>query len=102
MKSVRVDPMRRIARAEGGLLGREYDQRDAGLRAGLARRSDWYLSRRYGMACDNLLSADIVTAGELITAAADSHPDLYWALRGSSGSATCHWRPMTTSRCSAA
>jgi FAD/FMN-containing dehydrogenase len=45
-----------------------------------------YLSRRYGMACDNLLSADVVTAsGELVTASAGSHPDLFWALRGGGG-----------------
>ena len=45
-----------------------------------------FLSRRYGMACDNLLSADVVIAsGELVTASADSHPDLYWALRGGGG-----------------
>ena len=38
------------------------------------------------MACDNLLSADVVTSsGELVTASADSHPDLFWALRGGGG-----------------
>ena len=45
-----------------------------------------YLSRRYGIVCDNLLSADVVTAsGDLVTASADSHPGLSWALRGGGG-----------------
>src|SRR5262249_12173176 len=44
------------------------------------------LARRCGMACDNLLSADVVTAsGELVRAGADCHPDLFWALRGGGG-----------------
>ena len=43
-------------------------------------------SRRYGMTCDNPLSADVVKAsGELGTTCADSHPDLFWALRGGGG-----------------
>ncbi|MGA5704449.1 FAD-binding oxidoreductase [Peterkaempfera bronchialis] len=45
-----------------------------------------WLSRRYGFAADSLLSADLVTAdGRLVTATADDHPDLHWALRGGSG-----------------
>jgi FAD/FMN-containing dehydrogenase len=44
------------------------------------------LSRRYGFAADNLLRADVVTAdGESLTATADRHPDLFWALRGGGG-----------------
>ena len=41
---------------------------------------------KHGFACDNLLSADVVTAdGTLITASADEHPDLFWALKGGGG-----------------
>jgi FAD/FMN-containing dehydrogenase len=99
-KSVRVDPVRHRARAGGGVLWGEYDceTQAFGLAspggaisttgiAGLTLGGGYgYLSRRYGMACDNLLSADVVTAsGELVTASADSHPDLFWALRGGGG-----------------
>jgi FAD/FMN-containing dehydrogenase len=100
LKSVRVDPVKRRARAAGGVLWSEYDHETqafglaspggaistTGL-AGLTLGGGYgYLSRRYGMACDNLLSADVVTAsGELLTASTDSHPDLFWALRGGGG-----------------
>ncbi len=99
-KSVRVDPVERKARAGGGVLWGEYDHETQafGLAspggaisttgiAGLTLGGGYgYLSRSYGMACDNLISADVVTAsGELVTASADSHPDLFWALRGGGG-----------------
>ena len=99
-KSVRVDPVQRKARAAAGVLWGEYDHETQafGLAspggaisttgiAGLTLGGGYgYLSRRYGMACDNLLSADVITAsGELVTANSDSHPDLFWALRGGGG-----------------
>lgn len=99
-KSVRVDPIQRKARAGGGVLWGEYDHETQafGLAspggaisttgiAGLTLGGGYgYLSRRYGMACDNLISADVVTASsELVMASADSNPDLFWALRGGGG-----------------
>ena len=45
-----------------------------------------WLSRAYGYAADSVLSLDVVTAaGERVTATAEQHPDLFWALRGGSG-----------------
>jgi len=45
-----------------------------------------YLARKHGLAIDNLLSVDVVTAdGSLIHATEDNHPDLFWALRGGGG-----------------
>jgi len=41
---------------------------------------------KHGLSCDNLLSADLVTAeGQFLTASADQHPDLFWGLRGGGG-----------------
>ncbi len=45
-----------------------------------------YLARKHGLAIDNLLSVDVVTAdGSFVHASADEHPDLFWALRGGGG-----------------
>src|SRR3954447_13149542 len=45
-----------------------------------------YAVRKYGLTIDNLLAVEIVTSdGQLLTASADDHPDLFWALRGGGG-----------------
>ena len=100
MKSVRVDPKKQIARAEGGARWRDFDHEvqafglattggtdaDTGI-AGLTLGGGLgWLAGKYGLACDNLLSADVVTAdGRLLTASTTENADLFWGLRGGSG-----------------
>ena len=100
MKSVRVDPVKRTARAEAGLTWGEYNRETQAF--GLASTGGvvsttgiagltlggglGWLMGKHGLSCDNLLSADIVTAeGEFLTASADQHRDLFWGLRGGGG-----------------
>jgi FAD/FMN-containing dehydrogenase len=100
MKSVRVDPVARTARAEAGLTWGEYNRETQAF--GLASTGGvvsttgiagltlggglGWLHGKHGLSCDNLLSADIVTAdGQLLTANPERHPDLFWGLRGGGG-----------------
>lgn len=100
MRSVRVDPVRRTARAEGGATWADFDHATQAFglatTGGIASSTGiagltlggglGYLNRKYGLACDNLMSADVVTAdGRLLTASATENSDLFWALRGGGG-----------------
>ena len=100
MKSVRVDPAGHTARAEAGLTWGEYNRETQAFAlastggvvsttgiAGLTLGGGLgWLMGKHGLSCDNLLSADIVTAdGELLTASAEQNPDLFWGLRGGGG-----------------
>ena len=100
MKGIRVDPAVRTVRVEGGCTWGEVDH--ATHPFGLATPSGFisttgvggltlgggtgYLSRTFGLTIDNLLSVDIVLAdGSFVTASADEHADLFWAVRGGGG-----------------
>jgi FAD/FMN-containing dehydrogenase len=100
MKGVQVDRHQRVIRAQPGLLSRELDAatREAGLAMVLGGcgsvgiggftlgGGEGALSGKYGLSCDNLLSADLVLAnGRLVSASAGENPDLFWALRGGGG-----------------
>src|SRR5262249_39087087 len=100
MNGVRVDPRTRTARAGGGARWRDLDHEaqafgratTGGANSGtgiagltLGGGLGW-LAGRYGLACDNLLSADVVTAdGKFHTASASENADLFWGLRGGGG-----------------
>ena len=100
MNSVRVDPVNHTARAEAGATWGQFDceTQAFGLAttggvvsttgiAGLTLGGGLgLLVRKYGLSCDNLLSADVVTAeGKLLTASATQNTDLFWGLRGGGG-----------------
>lgn len=100
MKAIRVDPLRRIARAEPGLTLGEFDRETQAF--GLATTMGVVpkvgisgltlgggfgnLMAKHGLALDNLINVDVVTAdGRLITASSQENEDLFWGVRGSSG-----------------
>src|SRR6201993_692598 len=100
MKGIRVNPSDKTVRVEAGCVWGDVDH--ATHPFGLATPSGFisttgvagltlgggigYLSRRYGLTIDNLLSVDMVLAdGSFVTANSKENPDLFWALRGGDG-----------------
>ena len=100
MKGIRVDPKEKTVRVEGGCVWGDVDHAThafgmatpcgfisttgvAGLTLG---GGIGYLTRRYGLTIDNLLSVDTVLAdGSFVTANSQEHSDLFWAVRGGGG-----------------
>lgn len=100
MRSARVDPVAKTAQVAGGawIGDLDWETQQYGLAtpmgeisntgvAGLTLGGGYgWLSRTHGLACDNLVSADLVTAeGKLLHVSAHDHPELLWALRGGGG-----------------
>jgi FAD/FMN-containing dehydrogenase len=100
MKAVRIDPAARVARVEPGATLGEFDREAQGFGlmtptginsttgiAGLTLGGGFgWTSRKLGLTADNLISADVVTAGgKLVRASATENPDLFWAIRGGGG-----------------
>jgi hypothetical protein len=100
MKAVRVDPATRTVRAGPGLTLGELDRATQafGLATTLGIVSTTgiagltlggglgWLNGRYGLACDNLVAAEVATAdGQVLRASAQEHEDLFWAIRGGGG-----------------
>ncbi len=100
MRGVRVDPVKQTARAEGGATWGDFNAATnafglattggiisttgvAGLTLG---GGIGYLARGFGLSCDNLVSADVVTAdGKFVIVSEKENEDLFWALRGGGG-----------------
>src|SRR3954462_1461744 len=100
MRSVHVDPATSTAVAEGGCTWADFDHETQAF--GLATTGGLvsstgiagftlgggigWLMRKHGLACDNLIGADVVTAdGQLVHASEDENSDLLWGLRGGGG-----------------
>jgi FAD/FMN-containing dehydrogenase len=100
MRAIRVDPVARTARVEGGATLADVDHATShfGLAlpggvisstgvAGLTLGGGiGHLTRKFGLTIDSLRSADLVLAsGEFVTASETENPDLFWAIRGGGG-----------------
>ena len=100
MKAVQVDPASQTARVQPGANWGDVDKETqihglvtpggevstTGVAGFTLGGGMGLLRRKWGLACDNLLSVEIVTAdGQVLTASETKHPDLFWAVRGGGG-----------------
>ena len=100
MKRVEINPEARIARVQAGTTSGDLagpaaayglalstgDTHSVGMGGLTTGGGIGFMGRQHGLAIDNLLAAQVVTAaGEIVTASADEHPDLFWAIRGGGG-----------------
>ena len=100
MKELQIDAERRTAWAQTGLTAGEYTAAAGayGLATGFGDTGTvgiggitlggglGFLSRKHGLTIDHLLAAEVVTAdGQLLHVDAETHPDLFWAIRGGGG-----------------
>jgi len=100
MKGIRVDPVKRMVWVEAGLTLGEFVRESQAFGLGttvgtvtttglsgltLGGGMGWLMGK-YGLAIDNLLAVDLVTAdGQMVRASASEHPDLFWGVRGGGG-----------------
>ncbi|GAB2561858.1 FAD-binding oxidoreductase [Kribbella endophytica] len=100
MTSLLIDPERRIAKVgpgvrwgavldaakDFGLVALAGSSRDVGVTGYTLGGGVGWLARKFGYAADSVIRAEVVTAdGRVVTATADEHPDLFWAIRGGTG-----------------
>ena len=100
MRGIQVNPERRCVSAQAGCTWKDLDaetqQFGLAVTGGLVSSTGiagfstgggiGWLMRKYGLTCDNMVAADVVTAdGQFVHASADEHPDLFWGLRGGGG-----------------
>ena len=100
MKRVSIDPQARIARVQAGATSGDLaspaqahglalstgDTHSVGMGGLTTGGGIGFMVRKHGLAIDNLLAAQVVTAaGEIVTASASEHPDLFWGIRGGGG-----------------
>ncbi len=100
MKAIEIDPERRIATADPGLVWGEFDRATepfgllttgglistTGIAGFTLGGGIGWMMRKFGLTCDNLISADVITAdGHSLTANENENPDLFWGLKGGGG-----------------